>query len=376
MTQPSAAETRPTPKQLTVPPDERFWKRYSPHHEFPFSTVGAIVLHALAVVLIVAIAANWRAHQDEQRPVEMQIVEIMGGEGLGLDGLGTGTTLLGGTKRSKTDADGPADGGDPLSKPAPKDQPQVALRDPVRPPDLKFTPRKDGEPIDDGVITQLDQTVKRVEEGIQLAMAPKPQAGGKKSGTATKNYPNPRPGTGGPAGKGTGKGVGVGPGGGTSPFGQVLTTQKRRQLRWQILASMDGKIHLAKLQALNVTLVVPTGNANVYNVYELKPGHVSPQTATRLEKHGDKVWWTNRDPSEVQPLARELGLRTIPACFVIFLPKALEQRMAELEVAHQNAREDQIAKTIWDVPLRDGHYAREPVIVEQHLYPGARGVRR
>ena len=34
----AAPEVRPDPSP--VPPEERFWRRYSPHHEFPLSTVA------------------------------------------------------------------------------------------------------------------------------------------------------------------------------------------------------------------------------------------------------------------------------------------------------------------------------------------------
>jgi hypothetical protein len=41
--------------------------------------------------------------------------------------------------------------------------------------------------------------------------------------------------------------------------------------------------------------------------------------------------------------------------------------MVQLEEQYQGAREDQIEKTIWDVPLRNGRYANEPQVVRQIL---------
>src|SRR5262245_13610238 len=363
-TSPTTDEKKTTPEQEgLVPPEEQFWQRYSPHHEFPLSSVGAIALHVLAVVALVALAIRW-ADREEDKPPKMELVEIMGGGGLGLDDLGTGKTLAGGGKGSKTDVEGPAGG--QVGKVAPKDQVPVGpLRDPsVRPPDLKFPEGKGEEPVDEGAFTELDKSVKRVEESIALAMNPAPKPGTGKEGT---KGPSPVPGTGGPAGKGTGKGPYVGPGSGQSPYGKVFTKQQQRQKRWRILASQDGSVHLAKLQAMNVTLVMPTDNPNVFTVFDLARNPPAPKTTTRLEEHGDKVWWTNRNPGEVGPLARLLGLRKTPSCFVIFLPRELEDRMVQLEEAHQGAREDQIAETVWDMPMRDGHYAREPVIVEQRL---------
>src|SRR5262245_52595677 len=35
-----------TSKSLT-PPEERFWQRYSPHYEFPISSVSSLAIHVL-----------------------------------------------------------------------------------------------------------------------------------------------------------------------------------------------------------------------------------------------------------------------------------------------------------------------------------------
>jgi hypothetical protein len=212
----------------------------------------------------------------------------------------------------------------------------------------------------------LDQATKQITQDIIKATKPtppRPAGGGKdKSGKGDdKKF-----GSGGPKGKGTGKGNKTGPGRGTGP-GQALTDQRKRQMRWQILASTDGKIHLDKLKALHVTLVVPTRDPRVFTVFDLERQPIAPKMTTRLEEHADKVWWTNRDQTEVQGLARVLGLRETPPCFVIFLPKSLEDRMVQLEEQHQGAREELIEKTIWDVPLRDGRYASEPQVVQQIL---------
>ena len=45
--------------------------------------------------------------------------------------------------------------------------------------------------------------------------------------------------------------IGDGGGAGTNPYGQVLTTQTKRRMRWKILAPPDGNAHLAMLRALS-----------------------------------------------------------------------------------------------------------------------------
>src|SRR5438552_15325066 len=34
------------------PPQQEFWQRYSPHHEFPLSSITSVTLHALVIVLL------------------------------------------------------------------------------------------------------------------------------------------------------------------------------------------------------------------------------------------------------------------------------------------------------------------------------------
>src|SRR5262249_6774190 len=74
-----------------VPPEERFWKRYSPHHEAPLSGVVSFVLHGF-VIGILALAAMFltqRREAEGNRPVSMDVVQLEGG-GTGFEGGGGG----------------------------------------------------------------------------------------------------------------------------------------------------------------------------------------------------------------------------------------------------------------------------------------------
>ena len=47
---------------LLVPPEERFWKRYSPNHEFPLSSASSALMHLCALGILALGAhsfANW-----------------------------------------------------------------------------------------------------------------------------------------------------------------------------------------------------------------------------------------------------------------------------------------------------------------------------
>jgi hypothetical protein len=363
---PAKADPKNAAGKGTQPPDERFWVRYSPHHEAPLSLVASLSLHVSAVLLLVLLAL-WAvsAPDSPAAPPRMDLAEIEGGE-LGVE-LGVGVTPKGSGPKG-SDAENVAESGGDESRTRAKGQTEFAKLGEVKGIPLTF--RASGKKPSDGEgedpFPELDKAARQATERILKATQPPPPAkgAGEKGGRGDDKKVGPD----GPKGNGGGgKGSGTGSGAGKSTSGPVLTEQGRRQLRWQILASADGKVHLDKLKALKVTLVAPTRDPGLFTVYDLQRTPLAPKTSKRLEEHADKVWWVNRDPVEVQGLARVLGLRETPPCFVIFLPKALEDRMAQLELQYQGAREGQIEKTVWDVPLREGRYASEPQVVKQLL---------
>src|SRR5437870_12398812 len=63
---------------LLVPPEERFWKRYSPNYEFPLSSATSAVIH-LFVLGILALGAHTFANWDN--PVDVDAIRIGGGGG-------------------------------------------------------------------------------------------------------------------------------------------------------------------------------------------------------------------------------------------------------------------------------------------------------
>src|SRR2546427_35670 len=80
--------TNETEPVLPLPPEERFWKRYSPHHEFTLSSASSAVVHILALGILVLGAhtfASWAT------PVEVDAIEIGGGGRQdGVDGFPSG----------------------------------------------------------------------------------------------------------------------------------------------------------------------------------------------------------------------------------------------------------------------------------------------
>src|SRR5438552_17909938 len=73
-----------------IPPDQAFWQRYSPHHEFPLSLSSSGVAHVTVLGLLVLggiLAARW----ERESNVDVDAIVIAGGGGQP-NGVGTQTT--------------------------------------------------------------------------------------------------------------------------------------------------------------------------------------------------------------------------------------------------------------------------------------------
>src|SRR5690348_10778772 len=80
---PNQTDNRNAPANLT-PPDEKFWQHYSPHHEFPLSSIGSFVIHLLLFGLLALVA--WLGvmlfdHSSRSLPVEAVRLDLGGGGG-------------------------------------------------------------------------------------------------------------------------------------------------------------------------------------------------------------------------------------------------------------------------------------------------------
>src|SRR5919197_5004797 len=84
--------TRPAPKKPEQPPDERFWVKYSPHHELPISGMASLAWHTLVAVLIVVVGFIVAGSRTEDMPIET--VDFAGGGGGGYpNSVGVGSGL-------------------------------------------------------------------------------------------------------------------------------------------------------------------------------------------------------------------------------------------------------------------------------------------
>src|SRR5438552_3130244 len=72
------ADPKTSPKPTLIPPEEKFWKRYSPHNEAPLSGVSSTLLHVLIFGLLLGII--WLQDKlkvgEESRPVSVDPVRF------------------------------------------------------------------------------------------------------------------------------------------------------------------------------------------------------------------------------------------------------------------------------------------------------------
>src|SRR5436305_13082532 len=88
-----AVAPRPTASQALIPPDEKFWQRYSPHSEAPLSGVTSAVLHILAIglLLLIVYIKYMTGVEEENRSLPVDVVKFGGGGGTpGGKGVGPG----------------------------------------------------------------------------------------------------------------------------------------------------------------------------------------------------------------------------------------------------------------------------------------------
>src|SRR5438552_10612502 len=84
--------TAPVVSQPLIPPEEKFWQRYSPHNEAPLSGVTSTVIHVLAIglLLLIVYAHSLMKIDDAARPLPVDVMKFGAGKGGPLDAGGVG----------------------------------------------------------------------------------------------------------------------------------------------------------------------------------------------------------------------------------------------------------------------------------------------
>jgi hypothetical protein len=332
----------PTAAGDLVPPEEAFWVRYSPHHEFPLSAVTSFALHLLTFGLVVLIA--FKIASFFSKPVhEVPVLAVrLGG---------------GGTNPDEPPGRGPGNSGIPAELGETHRDAEQADNGPVERPDLKVKPTpmvpefKDTDATKKPTLAVPDR--KALETIGSLA-----KAAGSKVGNVPANRPGkPGRGSGDKPGHGDGSN---GPGPGSGPGGTIVTDTTRRNLRWTMHFNVfDTADYLRQIQGLGAVLAIPDpGSAGELKLLFVKDLSRRPVELGKVDLGPQqRIYWFDRDPQSVANMMAMLGLPHRPSYFVAVMPAEMEGTLYELEKAHaQGHHEKEIKETHFRVRQEGGRY--------------------
>jgi hypothetical protein len=314
-----------------MPPEERFWHRYSPHHEFPLSTVGSVLVYVFVGVLVWAViklSIIFSAHV----PLEVATVEVQppGGD----NPAPPGAPGSPGDKSPKEGVDEPAteDERKELDIPDLKDIPPM----PVDKTDLSPDVAVDDSMIDNASqpLRDLSKMGKRTQEALVSGLkGPKKSAGG-------SNGEN--------GGGGDGSAVRV-----------------KRMARWALVFNThSGEDYANQLAALGAIVGIPTNEPEKFLIIrDLKRPTPQIEDVTKITL----MRWADTRPDSVEGLARALRLPGTPQVIWAFFPEEVEKQMKKAEHDYRGLNENQILETRFQVALRGNRYI--PVVRDQRPAP-------
>jgi hypothetical protein len=340
---PAASENKAPVAARRQPPEEKFWQHYSPHHEFPLSSITSVALHVLAVVLLAVI--GWVLIKlglgDENKPPDVRAVFV---EDAGGGGSKTGVPGSKGAGGNPL----PAEDVGPSTEETPKEDVQlkdvdVGKVDPLKLPEIK----------DD----QGRQIIQRSNEAIKRLGSVDAEARSKLFGSVGDKGQG---GSGSGGGRGSGEGEGHGPGKGSGK----LTQRQKRLLRWSMtFNTQNGEDYLNQLRDIKpgkgAILAVPAGGGR----YEVIENLTQRPAKGEVKDIGTikRISWVDDKPESVAGLSRALGIPA-PQYFIAFFPQELETELARLEHDFANRNEDDIEETRFIVErlerAADGYHAR------------------
>jgi hypothetical protein len=307
-----------------VLPEERFWKRYSPHHEFPLSSIASFSLHLLFLGLLVM--AAWLAYvwgiNSPPAKVPTEAVRLAGGGG--------------GPKHGKTPGSG-QNPDQPGERPDEKAEPDKATDlQPVKldANDIASIPK---EVSQDPLVRHVIAKGKNVsflkdidsEAGKMLRRGVHEAPGSGRGGPGTDG------------GKDGGKDKSVGDDKGQGDSGK-LNEREKRMLRWVMSFDTHGVPgeYYRQLDGLGAIIAIPDPK-ELYKIIHYPKG-VKPVSSV---KELNRIYWKDYDPRSVLQMMAALHRPERPSHFVAFMPQELEQRLFDMEKAHATSQ----GKTIDDI---------------------------
>jgi hypothetical protein len=325
-------QTTAPPAEQTQPPDERFWIKYSPHHEMSISSLASLVWHTLAVVLMVVVAWFVASGSHDDMPIELVDYSGPGSGGTGTDAkMGQGSGLV----EAATASDLPPDAKNPTEP----------LHDVT---DLQISPK---QLLDDVILDKDSQRelLKITEHGTQamkqLAKLDKDMRKALLSGGT------------GSAGANGGTGGGDQGGNGNQPGsgGTINNKRVKRKLRWTItFNTQSGDDYLKQVQVLGAILAFHTPGGELKCVKDLtrRPAKLEDDNVQKM----DRIFWIDDRRDSVEQLARAMGLEFVPDRIYALFPKSFEEELLKQELAFGHKTEDQIIETRFQVLMRGTGY--------------------
>ncbi|MBN2578153.1 MAG: hypothetical protein JXB10_04105 [Pirellulales bacterium] len=288
-----------------------WWRRYSPHGEFPWSSSVSVALH-LFLILLIAFAAAMTIKRDPTPPA-VDVAEVVEGEtepsGMGDAAAEDEGTLEESAEESKSE---------PLP-PAPSTEvEQVDTQDvPLEP--VEFAEGQDAQVYE----RQMDDIKNKLEEARarrqKLANHFQNQ---RKSGGSGKT----------PGGAGSGEGG--------------------RAARWILRFNLSSpRDYLTQLDGLGATVAFPAEGDKWRYFYN--PSGSNRRSELRDLGSENRVYWIDNNSASVARVASFLGIPP-PSFMVAFLPPELENRMLQLELAYKGLKEEEIRSTQFECIRRGG----------------------
>jgi hypothetical protein len=325
----AATKEAAAPNNDTGLPEERFWIRYSPHHELPLSSVSSVGIHILTVglLLLCAILPIF-SRPVHQVPVEAVTLLNSGGGG----GKKTGVDGGSGPLSRPQEIGGQVDPNPDPTPPSEAKRPDLAE---VKAPDLKTEIKEDanrflkkpGNVPNLGKISLLDEAARKV------GPASDPSRGKGGSGTG--------------GGQGDGRGSGTGDGSGPGTSSAHLTQRQKRMLRWVMSFNTDnGPDYLAQLRGLGGILAIPVKEGDPPEIKIVRKLVAPAQLLDEDVEKIDRIYWWEENPAAVRDIMSALGLSIRPSRFAVLMPSELEKKLFEMESKNARGRaEDDIAET-------------------------------
>lgn len=334
------------------PPEEQFWKHYSPHHEFPLSSVTSVALHVVALVLLTLVAAaiaTWTSKKE--KPLDEEAITLSSGGGGHVRGQGQAP----GVGNPNDGAPAPENVDDTPPEQQSPDQPKQ---------DRQALPKAGASPPPSLPEIQDPDAQAMLRDGLQAA-----QAAGKIKQSVREQLarglrkPSPGAGEGGP-GKEGGKDRGVGPGQGAREGPGKLTPREKRVLRWvMVFDTASGDDYARQLNGLGAFLAYPDPqDPNQYRV--IRDLSRRPAASQIEDLSGiQRIYWIDDRPDSVGALAHALGINPKPLHFFAFFPQKLEEELLRMELQYQGRKEDEIFETRFKVQKSAEGY--KPVVISQ-----------